>query len=84
MTPKVPRYETERTQNQGIMRTSNAIQRQRHRIERLEIMLARAYYALDALQGMYYQLALMGDIHDCLGGKRGRTGVKTAAFNPHD
>ena len=73
MTPKVAVYQSERTQMQGIMRTSNAIQRQRHRIERLEALLFRALLTLEYHPPEYSE-TLRADITDALAGKHGRPG----------
>ena len=71
MTPKVVAYDGLRAALQGYMRTSNAIQRQRHRIERLENLLYRAQLQLDLDRG---HSALVFDIKNALAGKRGRPG----------
>ena len=72
MTPKVPRYQSEQTQIQGIMRTINVVQRQRDRIERLEELLYRALQGLDI---SYHTLRI--DIKEALDQKRGRVGPKS-------
>ena len=50
--------------------SKNARQRRLDRLRSLEMLLARAYYAMDALNGVYFNPTLMGDIHDALTGKR--------------
>ena len=75
--PLVPLYSDPTRKLAVRMRMSEAQRKANRRINRLEMLLARAYYALNDAHVMAYNPPLLIDIKEALEGKRGRHGPKT-------